>query len=270
MPNHTHEYLKAAAKVIQDHRNDRLSKGHKVVQLTRAHANEAVAVMSASFNGDDLHDAEPAFDWALGPTWRGRYHEPGRQHFVSYYMRWVFLTCVKYGYVLGVRDTEGTLLACVGVLPPGAEHVTDTTSFLKPHMLLLSLAMRGPPPDVTKPQVYPLVQARMAAIGAATKAAHAKHATNAGGWYVYVVATAPEAQGKGCTRTALDVVGAVADASGHACSLEAYSERNAAVYSRLGYQVLGKQPISEDEKLTAGGNAAPVQRYMARPVKAMA
>jgi len=270
-PSYTESVLLEARTVVESLEGSRKDKGHKIVLLSRADEAEAVRVMSSSFNGTASTDAEPGFDWVLGPAFHGKHDDPVRVEFFNYYMRWVFLACVKYGIVVGVRDAnDGTLLAVTGALPPGRSHVSESSSFLKPHMLSLALVVRAGPPDVMKPRAFaPLTTERMEAMNTAMTTGRAAHLDAIGGkdghWYVYVVATAPKAQGRGCTRSALDVLNAVADRSGHTSCLDANSEKNCRIYERLGYRVLGTHPMATSPILFARDTAPPNMHFMARP-----
>mmetsp|Transcript_22077 Transcript_22077/g.59553 ORF Transcript_22077/g.59553 Transcript_22077/m.59553 type:complete len:284 (-) Transcript_22077:142-993(-) len=272
LPPSTSELLVSEAKtILETVRHRRNAHGHEVVLLGKEDEQEALRVICASFNGNANADPEPMFDWVLGPELRGKHDHLLRVEFFHYYMRWVFLACLKFGLIFGVRDVNSrNLLACCGVLPPGRRHITNTSSFLSPSMLSLFMAVGAPPPDVVKKSEFPaFTTERMSALGAAGNAGLKHHAHEVGGreghWYLYVMATAPEAQGRGCTRTALEAVASFTDASAYPCVLDCGSEKNVRVYSRLGYKVLGQSKLSTDDALTRE-NDAPEERFMARPV----
>jgi len=261
--------LAQAKDVIETVRHKYRAKGHEAVLLGMKDEKEAVRVLTNSFNGTADSDAEPIFDWVLGPELRGKHDHPLRIAFFRYYMRFIFLSCVKYGLVIGVRDTSTSeLMACCGVLPPGRRHITDASNLLSPTMLSLFVAVGALPPDMIQHKAFPPhVTERVNAMAKAGMAGLEDCASQVGGkeghFYVYAMATAPEAQGKGCTRTALEIVAAFADATGYPCALDSGSEKNTCVYQRLGYEVLSKHKISTKKELN-WDNDSPEERFMAR------
>jgi GNAT superfamily N-acetyltransferase len=75
-------------------------------------------------------------------------------------------------------------------------------------------------------------------------------------WYLGVLATRPECQGRGLGSAVLAPVLAAADRAGFPVALETSTARNVEYYTRRGFASLGSQ--------TLGGNGAPTVRVMQR------
>ncbi len=73
------------------------------------------------------------------------------------------------------------------------------------------------------------------------------------------MAVDPSAQGRGCSRAALDIVSWAADRDGVPCFLETHGPRNVCVYERLGYENRGTRS-TEAENL-------PLSQYLEAALK---
>lgn len=202
-------------------------------------------------------EAEPVFDWALGPRLRLRaLHrarelgdvEARRARWFTWYLRWVLLAGLRYGLVLGATrscslDHQATgrgeeLVAVLVALPPGRGWVADTSSWAslaRPHIYALALQVGGPPPDETSPSDYaPRTSARMKAVGAAGVRARGE-ASSERGWHLYALAVAPAHQRSGCAASLLRCMAEIADADCVEVFAEAASERARHVLAAAGF-----------------------------------
>jgi hypothetical protein len=160
-------------------------------------------------------------------------------------MRWVVVTCEMYGLVIGVREVgSGRLLAVCGVLPPSGLYAAQTDSFLKGHMFAIASRVGMLPPDIARPSKFPGVTARMDNVNDGTTYFLN---TCADSWLVHLVAASPDAGGKGCTRSMLEAVAAIAAPIGLPCRLEAGSEKNEQVYGRLGYSTYERKTMRAED-----------------------
>lgn len=267
-------FVDAAVAKFEEMRNYRASVKHELVVLSEADEQQAVDVMTRSFCGTETSVPEKGFDWAVGAEYHAKWDDPRRVEFFRWYMRWVHASAVKYGIVLGVRDSEsGELLSVTTVITPGnAVYVIDVVPTLRnlPRMLGLMWAVGSFPPDSSHAKDYPGATARMDAFGRHLIGTYKKLLPQLGGvkghWYVHCMAVSPTAQGRGCTRTALDAVAALADLDGRPTYLEANSDRNQAVYTKLGYKTLTKRPIPDPPKAPSGQLPSPVPAQELSPV----
>jgi GNAT superfamily N-acetyltransferase len=78
--------------------------------------------------------------------------------------------------------------------------------------------------------------------------------------YVVMLATAPEAQGKGCGKALLQFLGEVADADGAVAFLETAGVRNCAFYAKGGYEEVARSPVAG---FTHGGGGVGMRRIPA-------
>mmetsp|Transcript_21553 Transcript_21553/g.38428 ORF Transcript_21553/g.38428 Transcript_21553/m.38428 type:complete len:280 (-) Transcript_21553:278-1117(-) len=233
-----------------------LSLGKKdlvVVQLRKSDVDEAAAVMRDSFAGTASNDPEAAFNWAMGPEVEGRWDDPRRARFVEWYMRFMFFSVVdSSGLVLGARSTRpedtGRLLAVTLVLSPRFAYLSDMKMTSMNFWRSLKQVGGQPPGDDTLAGST----RRMDAIGASMRRIHADQgAKTTRHFYVWIMATAPTAQGRGCCRALLGVVEWLAGREGVPAHLETLGDRNVAVYSHLGYAVKGTY------ELRAGNETCP-------------
>jgi len=266
--------ISRASDTLRSMRFARKDVGHEIVVLGPRDEAEAVGVMTRSFNGTEASAPEKGFDWVAGVELRGKYEDPKRMQLFSFYMRWVFTLARKYGLLIGVRDArDGTLLAVTAVMPPG--NALCALDFLSvqatPRMLRLIIAVGQLPPN-TDTKAYPLATERLEALGKHLLESYKRLLPQMGGarghWYVHLQAVDPSAQGRGCTRTSLDALAKVADADDRPCYIEANSDRNQAIYARLGYNTLLKEAIKLPAKLSADqtANPPPTPSCMLRPV----
>jgi ribosomal protein S18 acetylase RimI-like enzyme len=63
-------------------------------------------------------------------------------------------------------------------------------------------------------------------------------------WYLILLGVAPIARGRGLARAVLQPVFATADAAGLSCYLETEDAANVAVYTRLGFAVVGSRRVA--------------------------
>lgn len=267
-------YLERATAKVEEMRLFKQHVGHECVVLTQQHESEAVAVMTRSFAGSADAVPEQAMDWVLGPELRGKWDDPQRLRFFDFYMRWIFVSAMKDGLLIGMRDSQTSrLLAVCAIFPPdrvlrGLDHSSLSAM---PKMLSIMWSIGRLPPDVAHPRTYPGAEARTDAFGKQMLRAYKEVLPKIGGehWYVHYMGVDTSAQGCGCTRTALELVGAIADADGLATYIEANSDRNQAIYTKLGYvRTLKKEATPIKRSLQRNDNPAPQTSHMLQPAAA--
>mmetsp|Transcript_2493 Transcript_2493/g.7154 ORF Transcript_2493/g.7154 Transcript_2493/m.7154 type:complete len:270 (-) Transcript_2493:101-910(-) len=222
-------------------------KNLKVVLLGMGDLDEAVLVMRDSFCGSDATAPEPVTDWVAGPDVRQQWQDPRRQKMTEWYMKFCFISAVQNGgLVLGARSTEvesnGRLMAVCVALPPEHTHVACLTPTSTALLRAVCAMGSAPPSD----KLLKGCARRMQAASTAMRLGHRTHARGRH-YYVWVMATAPMAQGKGCTRALLDVVGDIATRESLITYLEAAGEKNRAIYGHIGYTVAGEFEIRQGE-----------------------
>ena len=92
-------------------------------------------------------------------------------------------------------------------------------------------------------QINAAMQSRGKALDNAPNKLHAKHGPTPYHYYVSIMAVEPTQQGKGYASKLMGAISRIADAEGVPLFLECGSEKNVAVYSRLGYEVVDQQTI---------------------------
>jgi ribosomal protein S18 acetylase RimI-like enzyme len=229
--------------------------------LSESDVKTVVPVMAQSF----ALTPERGHDWAIGPDFAlgtGDDHDEKRVHFVEWYMRWVFYTCIYYGVILVAKDkTTGSILGVVCTLPPENGYAADNTSFLRFHMIKIMMKMKGPPPEILGKEALQRMEVVGEMIHRMNESAVAAARDSNGGkeqqpWYIYVLATSPKAQGTGCGTMLLQAIHHLADHDKVDTILETSGEANIGFYCRpkLGYTKVGPEFSSADRSNSNGSD----------------
>jgi ribosomal protein S18 acetylase RimI-like enzyme len=248
--------------------------------LSESEVDAVVPIMAQSF----ALTPERWHDWAIGPDFAlggGDDHDEKRVHFVEWYMRWVFYTCINYGVVLVAKENKpnGNILGVVCTLPPEKNYAANTTSLLRFHMMKIMMKMKGPPPEtlgkdaLRRMDFMGEIQHHMHdnAVDSCSNAVSKEHQP----WYVYVLATSPKAQGTGCGTMLLQAIHYLADHDKVDTILETSGEANIGFYCRpkLGYTKCGPEVSSADQPNNNGSDPVLTAQSLVRhpiPVIAVA
>lgn len=226
--------------------------------------DEVVDVLARSFAGrHGVRPGEATYDFVIGPEYplSDPKCEPARIEFFRYLQKWAVVTCLEYGVVLIARErtdgkdaaATGRILGAVCALPPEHGYASDVTHAIpRPHFFrILSRMGWKPPPQNVEGGVR-----RMEVIGKVVNKSHA--AANAfsasrngavPAWYVFVLGTDVDAQGKGCGTALLEAIHYLADSDGVDTMLEYSEERKRVFYcEKMGYENFGDEIILRDPK----------------------
>lgn len=244
--------------------------------LSESDVEIVVPVMAQSF----ALSPEAFNDWAIGPDFAlgtSDDNDEKRVHFVEWYMRWVFYTCIYYGVILVAKDkTTGSILGVVNTLLPENNYAADHTSF-RFHNIKIMMKMKSNPPEILGKEALHRMEVMGKMMHRMHEGAVAASCGSNGGkeqqpWYIYVLATSPKAQGTGCGTMLLQAIHHLADHDKVDTILETSGEANIGFYCRpkLGYTKVGPEFSSADESNTTDDPVITAQSLVRHPIIAVA
>lgn len=204
-------------------------------------------------------------DWVIGP--RFPFSDPSceakRVEFQRFLSKYCLVACLLYGIVLVAKErrADGKILSVVCALPPGKSYIVDGTKILPLHPFRIRrrlVGTRAPDAKVFGKDTFKrmgFLRVKLQMIHDPAEAASA--ASNAEGtppWYVFLLRTDVDAQGKGCGTAPLDAIHYLADSDGTDTMLEYSWKKKQRFYcQKMGYQDFGDEILLKDPKKNKNG-----------------
>ena len=250
----------AAAAALSDGKSTFVGKKNRL---------EACEVVGRAFAGTETTDPEQTVNWLLGPYLP--IGEPDRIPLTTFFMSFAVAILAPSGFTLCAHSADGAIQAVC--LCSRMRRAPPEMSLVNMWRILGVLMSHGPPAFYKKKdkkalrkKIDPGLMKRANIVG---KVMHKMHKTHANGKHIYVnlMAVEPTEQEKGLCSQLMSAVSRAADIEGLPAYLEASGDRNCAIYSHLGYEVVGTYSVGregDDE------NWAPFEKFyaMVRPPRA--
>mmetsp|Transcript_6711 Transcript_6711/g.15560 ORF Transcript_6711/g.15560 Transcript_6711/m.15560 type:complete len:264 (+) Transcript_6711:47-838(+) len=221
--------------------------GHRYLSVSQAldMNQQAITMMGRSFAGTATTDPEGSEDWVLGPSLKGKWDDPRRQLMFTWLRKADWACAVaRGGFVLGARNTDGSVGAAVVVLPYFEGAPSELANTLE---LLQALFPLGMPPWREMDDAWTGIRRRAFSTFNIMEEVKAKHCTGPHA-HVRAVAVDPSSQGRGFCGKLMRAVSAWADSKQLPLWLDTSGSRNVAIYERFGYKVVEKYQLECKEE----------------------